>query len=188
MPQSIPAGLTKEHVLKALADLDAGVSHSFGDPTKYELVHEGKRSNVWFLAGCSPRHGPSPAALSRHPLRRCTRGGEASGTRTWRGRAGPDSYCPIPCFSTPATSQTLMVLSRLAETTRLPSGLNTRLTTSRSCPITEPRPLPVAASQSFTPPASRVVSWYSLMGEARSFPSGLNATPLVPSGGSVRSS
>jgi hypothetical protein len=43
MPQSIPPGLTQEHILRALSDLDAGVSHSFGEPTKYELVHQGKR-------------------------------------------------------------------------------------------------------------------------------------------------
>src|SRR5438270_12445914 len=43
MPQSIPAGLTSTHVLQALADLDAGVAHPFGQPTGYELVHEGKR-------------------------------------------------------------------------------------------------------------------------------------------------
>ena len=43
MPQSIPAGLTKEHILKALADLDAGIDHAFGQPTGYELVHDGKR-------------------------------------------------------------------------------------------------------------------------------------------------
>jgi hypothetical protein len=43
MPQSIPAGLTSEHVLRALADLDAGVEHPFGAPTGYELVHEGRR-------------------------------------------------------------------------------------------------------------------------------------------------
>jgi hypothetical protein len=43
VPQSIPSGLTKEHVLRALADLDAGASHPFGRPTGYELAHEGKR-------------------------------------------------------------------------------------------------------------------------------------------------
>ena len=43
MPQSIPAGLTRSHVLQALGDLDAGVVHSFGQPTGYVLVHEGKR-------------------------------------------------------------------------------------------------------------------------------------------------
>ena len=43
MPLSIPKGLTREHVLRALADLDAGIEHPFGSPTGYELVHEGKR-------------------------------------------------------------------------------------------------------------------------------------------------
>ena len=43
MPQSIPAGLTKEHVLRTLSDLDAGVVHPFGKPTGYELVHNDKR-------------------------------------------------------------------------------------------------------------------------------------------------
>jgi hypothetical protein len=42
MRQSIPAGLTKEHVLLALADLDAGLPHPFGEPTKYELVYGGE--------------------------------------------------------------------------------------------------------------------------------------------------
>jgi len=43
MPQAIPKGLTREHVLKALADLDAGIDHPFGNPTGYELVHKEKR-------------------------------------------------------------------------------------------------------------------------------------------------
>ena len=42
MSESIPKGLTREHVLKALADIDAGIDHGFGKPTKYELVHDGK--------------------------------------------------------------------------------------------------------------------------------------------------
>lgn len=42
MPQSIPPGLTKEHVLRALADLDSGIEHPFGQPTGYFLVHEDK--------------------------------------------------------------------------------------------------------------------------------------------------
>ena len=43
MPQSIPAGLTREHVLRTLCDLDAGIDHPFGKPTGYELIHDGKR-------------------------------------------------------------------------------------------------------------------------------------------------
>jgi hypothetical protein len=41
MPESIPKGLTREHVLLALAALDAGIDHDFGKPTKYEFVHDG---------------------------------------------------------------------------------------------------------------------------------------------------
>src|SRR3954447_3652916 len=43
MPLSIPMGLTPQDVLRALADLDAGLEHPFGPPTGYELVHEGRR-------------------------------------------------------------------------------------------------------------------------------------------------
>lgn len=43
MPQAIPAGLTREHVLRAIANLDSGVDHSFGNPTGYELVYEQRR-------------------------------------------------------------------------------------------------------------------------------------------------
>ncbi len=42
MPQRIPPGLKREHVLQALADLDAGLDHPFAPPTRYELVHKGK--------------------------------------------------------------------------------------------------------------------------------------------------
>jgi hypothetical protein len=40
MPQSITAGLTRIHVLQALADLDAGVDHPFGSSTGYEIVND----------------------------------------------------------------------------------------------------------------------------------------------------
>jgi hypothetical protein len=35
-------GPDREHVLKALAELDSGLARPFGEPTGYELVHEGK--------------------------------------------------------------------------------------------------------------------------------------------------
>jgi len=34
MPKSIPKGLNREHVLKALDDFDAGIEHPFGKATK----------------------------------------------------------------------------------------------------------------------------------------------------------
>lgn len=42
MPLAVPPGLTREHVLQSLADLDANIDHPFGPTTGYELVHEGK--------------------------------------------------------------------------------------------------------------------------------------------------
>jgi putative restriction endonuclease len=42
MPQSIPEGLTREHILRALDELDAGEEHPFGTPTGYELLHDGR--------------------------------------------------------------------------------------------------------------------------------------------------
>jgi hypothetical protein len=56
MPQSIPKGLTREHVLKALTDLDAGIEHSFGKPTGYELVYEGKHYPPKAVVGIACRH------------------------------------------------------------------------------------------------------------------------------------
>ena len=56
MPQSIPAGLTRTHVLQALADLDAGVDHPFGQPTGYELLHERKRYPPKAVVGLACRY------------------------------------------------------------------------------------------------------------------------------------
>lgn len=56
MPQSIPAGLTQEHVLRALADLDGGIDHPFGQPTRYELVHQGKRYPPKAVVGLACRY------------------------------------------------------------------------------------------------------------------------------------
>jgi hypothetical protein len=56
MPQSIPAGITRDHVLRALADLDSGFSHPFGQPTGYELLHEGQRYAPKAVVGIAYRH------------------------------------------------------------------------------------------------------------------------------------
>jgi hypothetical protein len=39
----IPKGLTREHVLQAIADLDAGINVRWGKSRKYDLVYQGKR-------------------------------------------------------------------------------------------------------------------------------------------------
>lgn len=56
MPQSIPQGLTREHILKALAELDAEIDHPFGDPTAYDLVHDGKSYPPKAVIGLAARH------------------------------------------------------------------------------------------------------------------------------------
>ena len=56
MPQSIPAGLTHEHVLRTLADLDAGIAHPFGQPTSYELIHGDKRYAPEAVVGLACRY------------------------------------------------------------------------------------------------------------------------------------
>ncbi len=56
MLQSIPKGTTAEHVLRALADLDAGMEHPFGQPTGYEFVHQGRRYRPKAVVGLAYRH------------------------------------------------------------------------------------------------------------------------------------
>jgi hypothetical protein len=56
MPQSIPAGLTREHVLRTLSDLDAGLDHPFGKPTGYELIHDEKRFAPKAVVGLACRY------------------------------------------------------------------------------------------------------------------------------------
>lgn len=56
MPKSIPAGLTQNHVLRALEDLDALIEHPFGSPTGYELVHQGKRYTPKAVIGLAFLH------------------------------------------------------------------------------------------------------------------------------------
>jgi len=56
MPQAIPEGLTREHVLRALAELSSGADHPFGQPTGYELLHEGRRYPPKAVIGLAYRH------------------------------------------------------------------------------------------------------------------------------------
>lgn len=56
MPQSISKGISAEHVLRALADLDSGINHPFGAPTGYELVHQGRRYPPKAAIGLAFRH------------------------------------------------------------------------------------------------------------------------------------
>jgi hypothetical protein len=74
MPQSIPPGLTREHVLSALTDLDGGIAHPFDPPTKYELVYGDKRYPPKAVVGLACRR-----LLGRILLPQEFSGGEAPG-------------------------------------------------------------------------------------------------------------
>lgn len=52
---SIPPGITREHVLRAIADLDAGVDHPFGPATKYELIQGASRHPPKAVVGVAAR-------------------------------------------------------------------------------------------------------------------------------------
>lgn len=56
MPQSTPAGLTREHVLRTLSDLDAGLNNPFGSPTGYELIHNDNRYAPKAVIGLACRY------------------------------------------------------------------------------------------------------------------------------------
>jgi hypothetical protein len=66
--------LSREHVLQALADLEAGTKHPFGPPTGYELVHEGRRYPPKAVIGLACR-----SLLGRVLLPEEFSGGEAPG-------------------------------------------------------------------------------------------------------------
>lgn len=52
---ALPSGITRDDVLAALRDLDAGVGHDYGPPTGYELVHDGKRYPPKAVIGLAAR-------------------------------------------------------------------------------------------------------------------------------------
>lgn len=56
MANSIPQELTRQHVLSALTDLDAGIDAPFGPATGYELVHDGKRYAPKAVIGFAVKH------------------------------------------------------------------------------------------------------------------------------------
>ena len=56
MPKAIPDGLTRDHVLLALKDLDGGMEHDFGEATGYQLIHDGKAYAPKAVVGIAFRH------------------------------------------------------------------------------------------------------------------------------------
>jgi hypothetical protein len=56
MPKLIPDGLTRQHVLLALKDLDEGIEHSFGGATGYHLLYDGRAYAPKAVIGIAFRH------------------------------------------------------------------------------------------------------------------------------------
>ena len=53
---AIPSDLTAQHILLALEELDKGIEHSYGNPLRYEVVHDGKRYAPKAVVGLACRH------------------------------------------------------------------------------------------------------------------------------------
>ena len=52
----IPDGITREHILKAVEDFDAGAKHSFADSTRYDVLHNGRRYPPKAIVGLAARY------------------------------------------------------------------------------------------------------------------------------------
>ncbi len=52
---AIPAGITRQDVVEAIADFDAGVDHPYGDSTRYDLIFEGRRYPPKAIVGLAAR-------------------------------------------------------------------------------------------------------------------------------------
>ncbi len=74
MPKPIPPGLTKEHILRTLSEIDDGIEHPFGKATGYELVHDSKTYAPKAVIGLACRY-----SLGRLLLPEEFSGGEAPG-------------------------------------------------------------------------------------------------------------
>lgn len=56
MPRSISRGLTHEHIIKAMDDLDTGIDHPFGKATGCPVVYQGRRCAPKAVIGVGFRH------------------------------------------------------------------------------------------------------------------------------------
>jgi hypothetical protein len=89
VPQSLPPGLTREHVLRAPAGLDAGAAHPLGPPAGYESAHGNKRY--------APNAAVGPACLDHlgRPLRPFHAGRGGAGLPGWATAAFRYRVCTL---------------------------------------------------------------------------------------------
>jgi len=71
---SIPDSIAKEHCLKAIQDIDAGVTHDFGEPTRWALVHNGSKYAPKAVLGIAAKYATGQN-LGPHDFQ----GGEGTG-------------------------------------------------------------------------------------------------------------
>ena len=69
----IPRGITREHVLQAIKDLDTGVPHRFGTSRKYDLLFAGRRYPPKAVLGLALGH-----LLQRRDVPNTFSGGEVT--------------------------------------------------------------------------------------------------------------
>src|SRR5438876_885814 len=63
MPDRIPKGITREHILRGIADFEARKPHEFSESTGYDLFYDGKRYPPKAIIGLAA------AAILGEPLR-----------------------------------------------------------------------------------------------------------------------
>jgi hypothetical protein len=80
-PIGIPRGINRNDVLIALRELDRGVDHDFGRPTRYALLHEGSDYAPKAAIGLAAKR-----VLGRYLLNHEFSGGEGSGQANERLR------------------------------------------------------------------------------------------------------
>ena len=56
MPDLIPKGITRTHIIDAIRELDTGVEHQFGESTGYDVLFEGRRYPPKAVVGIAARH------------------------------------------------------------------------------------------------------------------------------------
>src|SRR5262249_5124073 len=87
--------------------------------------------------------------------------------------------CKRPSSSRPVTSQMRMVVSRLPEARRRPSGENDKAATSPPCPTKRARSLPLAVSNNRTEPPSPDSASVRPSGENAQAPNQCGVTPAI---------
>jgi hypothetical protein len=83
----IPEGISQQHILAAIRDFDAGLPHSFGESTGYDVLYENRRYPPKALVGLAAGKilgtpvGPQALAQFYH--------------YQWRGVLAQESQVPI---------------------------------------------------------------------------------------------